>query len=74
MARGIELILLGMRDHHHLPGMPRIAGTTTTASCLQCGDGCLVDEDPGGEADLESCRGAPCGMTAWADREIGCLG
>jgi hypothetical protein len=34
MARGIEL---GMRDHHHLPGMPRIAGTNTALSCMHCG-------------------------------------
>jgi hypothetical protein len=57
MARGIELLLLEMREHHHLPNMPRIADSTTTVSCLRCGDGCSVEEGPDGEALRESCAG-----------------
>jgi hypothetical protein len=57
MSCGIEVLLLGMREHRHLPGMPRIVGTTTTASCLHCNDGCAVDEGPDGQALVDSCRG-----------------
>ncbi len=37
MTLPIEYLLLEMREHQHLPGMPRIQGGTTTATCLHCG-------------------------------------
>jgi hypothetical protein len=58
MACGIEIVLLRMREHQHLPSMPRIVGATTWARCLHCGDGCAVEEGPDGEAHLDSCRGS----------------
>ncbi len=38
MTLPIEHLLLQMREHQHLPGMPRIRGRTATATCLHCGE------------------------------------
>ncbi len=46
MALPIEFLLLQMREHQHLPGMPRIHGKTTTATCLRCGAWGSVEARP----------------------------
>ncbi len=38
MTLPIEHLLLQMREHQHLPGMPRIRGKMATATCLRCGE------------------------------------